>query len=582
MATESLLSMFPPVPTEQWERMIREAAPGPDYAAKLIWHPEEGLAVRPYYRAEDLAGLSFVDARPGEFPFVRGTRIHGGWRIREEIDAIDPEKGNQLAIESVAAGAEEVAFQRARIQNESNVALLLANLNEIPVHIAGANHRSIRLLLERLKKRPHQAGLSADLDPLADIEFSAEIIRDLAAEFRPFVFDARDFHEKGAGAIEEIGFLLSAAVDFLAEMQDRGVAIDRIASAIAFRFAMGPDFFVQIAKLRAFRMVWAQTLESFGGGGERAKAVIHASPSRWNETVYDRHVNVLRSTIEAISAVLGGADSISVTPFDECCKTSEDGSRRLARNIQIILKREALFDRVADPLGGSYLIEVLTNSIATKSWELFRELESAGGYRKATEAGIIPSMLEHRAKGREDAVAARRSVLVGTNRFADIAEKSADFSDAPVHGSKQRVACMFEDLRMRTERYAAAHGQLPLIVLAEIGDAKMRRARSQFVADFLACAGLPTEVRLFETPGQIAASPADLIVLCSSDAEYLLLAQELMPTLRMQKRQALVFIAGNPATAEQLTSLGIAGFIHLRSYANRVLREIQRQLGIKD
>lgn len=580
MITESLLATFSPVPAEQWERMIRETVAGPDYAEKLMWHPEEGLAVRPYYRSDDLAGLPFLDARPGEFPFVRGKRTHGGWRIREEIDAIDPEEANSRAIEAVAAGAEEVSYTRARIASESDVVFLLANLNEIPIHIATAVQTAFRLLHQQQMTNPHAAGLSLDVDPLAVVESSAEILRDSVPGLRPFVIDAAEFQENAAGAIEEIGFALGAGVDFLAEMQDRGLDIDLAVDAISFRFAMGPEFFVQIAKLRAFRMVWAHAVESFGGAREHANAVINASPSHWDKTIYDRHVNVLRATTEATSAVLGGADSISISPFDECCGPADDSSRRLARNTQLILKHEALLDRVADPVGGSYLIEVLTNAIACKGWKLFQELEGAGGFRKARERGIIKSVLARRTKAREETVAARRRVLTGTNRFANVAERAPD-CDSPLD-SKRREAERFESLRRRTDHHAAVHSRLPLVVLAEIGDAKMRGARSQFAADLLACAGLVSESRQFENPKQIAASGADMIVLCSSDSEYLSIAEDLIPVLRDQGSRSIVAVAGNPETAEQLRDLGVVEFIHLRSNAIQVLANILRQLEIKD
>lgn len=580
MATEKLLSMFPQVRTSQWEHMIRETVAGPDYAAKLIWHPEEGLAVRPYYRAEDLTGLWFLDARPGEFPFVRGTRCHGGWRVCEEIEVADPEEANRRAVQSVAAGAEEISYRCARIESESDIALLLTNLNEIPVHIGNASHQTVRLLRQRLNRHPHAAGVSADLDPLADLAFSTEAIENLLPGFRPFVIDAREFQENAAGAIEEAGFALSAAVDFLAAMQDRGLEIDRIAVSISFRFAMGPEFFLQIAKLRAFRMIWAQVLKSFGGTCEHATAVIHASPSHWDKTIYDPHVNVLRSTTEAMSAVLGGADSITIFPFDECSKPADDNSRRLSRNTQIILKHEALLNRVADPVGGSYLIESLTDAIAGRSWKLFQELENAGGYQKAKHAGIIDSVLSQRAKARENAVATRKRVLTGTNRFANPSERAVDLAHETLMESKPRLAAQFEELRRRTERYTAIHGRSPVILLAEIGDAKMRTARSQFAADFLACAGLPCETRLFDNAEQIASCATDMIVLCSSDAEYLGITQVLK--LHEKGRRPKLVVAGNPETAEPLRDLGVVEFIHMRSNAIEVLTKLQQQIGIKD
>ena len=581
MATESLLSEFPAVSTEEWERIIRESVSGAEYASRLIWHPEEGLAVRPYYRSEDLGSLTFLGAAPGEFPYVRGNSATGDWRIREEMDVQDPEEANRAACRAIAAGAEEIAFVAARIETASDVALLMGNLNEIPIHFENLTHSAARLLVERLSKKPHSADISASIDPLADMDFTEELLRDATTGFRPFQIRAEDFQERAAGCIEEIGFALAAAVDFLAEMRERGFGVGKITNSLSFSFAMGPEFFLQIAKLRAFRMVWAQAVESFGGSHQDAKAAIHARTSRWNTTVYDPHVNILRATTEAISAILGGAGSILVGPFDDCYRKPEESSRRLARNTQIVLKREALLSRVADPLGGSYLIEALTNAIATKAWKLFQELESAGGFRKAKAAGIVDSVLERHVAARDEATATRRLVLTGTSRFADPAETLPKHADAERIGSIPRAAQGFEQLRIRTERYAAASARLPRILLAEVGDAKMRTARSQFAADFFACAGLASEIEHFESPEEIAASEADLIVLCSSDAEYLALASELMPMLKARGSRAGVVIAGNPDNTEQLRALGNAAFIHIRCNAVEVLSALQRQMGIE-
>ncbi len=175
---------------------------------------------------------------------------------------------------------------------------------------------------------------------------------------------------------------------------------------------MGPEFFIQIAKLRAFRLVWAKAVESFGGAEETARTSIHGCTARWNATLYDPQVNILRATTEALSAVLGGADSISISPFDDWFRHPDESSRRLARNTQIIFKQEAFLSRVSDPVGGSYLIEALTNSIAARAWKLFQELESAGGYRKAVDTGLIASVLEKRLQSRDEAVALSDGALL--------------------------------------------------------------------------------------------------------------------------------------------------------------------------
>ena len=261
---------------------------------------------------------------------------------------------------------------------------------------------------------------------------------------------------------------------------------------------------------------------------ERRKAQearIHARTSRWNETIYDPHVNILRGTTEAMSAVLGGADSISVAPFDECYKAPDDASRRLARNTQILLKQEALLSRVADPGGGSYCLEIITDFIAREGWKTMQGIEAAGGYRKARD-GRSHQALERSlaAKGKSCIVAP--PIFTGTNQYANLSEKALDRIDAShdhsheqsqeqshEHGhehSEERGAQMYEQLRLRTERHAAKTGKSPRVLLAEIGDVKMRSARSQFAANFFGCAGFDIATQRFDSVAEIAADDADL------------------------------------------------------------------------
>lgn len=578
MQNAGFLSEFPPVSTAEWEQAIREIVAGTDYPAKLIWHAEEGLAVKPYYRAEDLAGLEFLKAGPGEFPFVRGARATSDWRIRERVEVVNPREANRAACEAVIAGASEIAFAGAKIADPTDISLLLANLDEIPIHFDGLSCDALRILVSQLSKEARPAGISASVDPLSDLDFSAELLGAASPGWRPFTISCEGFQEQAAGVIGEVGLAVSAAVEFLDQMSERGISIDRAVQSVGFSFSMGPELFLQIAKLRAFRMVWARIVESFCGNGENARAPIHARTAEWNKTIYDPHVNVLRATTEAISAILGGADSISVAAFDECYKLPDESSRRLARNTQLLLKREAHLSRVADPVGGSYLIESLTDSIAVKAWKLFQELESAGGYAKAKDAGIIGSVLENRERCRQDSVDHRRVILTGTNRFANSEENALERIDSVRSCTTARVAHSFESLRLRTEK--AAQKKLK-IVLAEIGDPKMRRARSQFASEFLACAGFAAEARQFRSAVEMAACEADVLVLCSSDQEYLPIVSELMPGLRTAGNCAHILVAGNPGTKDELSALGVSDFMHLGSNAVEVLDRLQ-QIGFGD
>ena len=581
MATDNLLQEFPPVSTQSWEDAIAKDLKGADYARKLIWHTEEGLAVKPYYRAGDITGLEFLNAAPGHFPYLRSARFTGDWQIREEIDAVDPEQANHAAQRAVAAGAEEIAFCNTAVQNTSDLGMLLADLQTIPVHFPDASETLLRLLIEWLAERQDSAPVSTGWNPLTNLDFAAEVIRTHPPRLLPFTIDGSKFEESGGTATEEVGFTLAAGVDILAEMQSRSRDIDRAATSIEFSFTIGANYFFQIAKFRAFRMLWARAVESFGGTDEGARARIHARTSRWNKTIYDPHVNVLRATTEAMSAILGGADSVTVAAFDECYKAPDEASQRLARNTQIILKREALLSHVADPGAGSYYLEFITDFIAREGWKSMQKIEAEGGYRNAIADGRISNALERSLAAKEKAVILRRRIFTGTNQYADHTEKASDRIDPLRLSGERRGAEVYEQLRLRTERHAADTGSLPRVLLAEIGDLKMRAARSTFAANFFACAGFDIITQRFQSSSEIAACDADLIVLCSSDAEYLELVSELALSLKELGRRTPIIVAGNPEFPEQLQAAGAADFIHIRSNPIEVLTSWQRQLGIK-
>jgi methylmalonyl-CoA mutase len=581
MSTEELLKEFPPVTTAEWEAVITADLKGADYAKKLVWQTPEGLAVKPYYRAEDLAQVPALNAAPGSFPFVRGLNAQGGWLITEAITEANPEQANSAARAAIAAGADQISFTGTAIANLSDLSLALAGLDEIPVHFASATPALLTLIAERLAQRPQTATISTGWNPLEDADFAAQLITKLPAKLIPFLIDGASFEESGANSVEEVGFTLAAGVDYLAAMSARGVAVEQATAALSFSFAMGANFFFQIAKLRAFREVWAQAVEGFGGKAEAAQARIAARTSRWNMAVYDAHNNILRGTTEALSAILGGANSITVAAYDECFREPNEASKRLARNTQIVLKQEAQLGRVADPGGGSYYLETLTSFLGKKGWELMQKIESVGGYQKASADGIIAGILAQSLGARNKLIAQRRDVLTGVNQFVNAQEKVLDQIEGNRIDSVRRAAQPFEWLRLRTERHAQATGSTPKVLLAELGDVKMRGARSQFAGDFLACAGFALTKQRFDQPEAVLAEQADVIVLCSSDPEYPALAAALLTALRTANRTTPVIVAGNPDTSEELKAAGVADFVHIRTNPIEFLTRWQQQLGIE-
>ena len=579
MATEHLLAEFPPVSTATWEEAILKDLKGADYAKKLIWQTDEGMAVKPYYRAADIESIDNIDAPPGVFPYARGTKPNGDWRIREEIDVIDAAEANRAATAAVVAGAEEISFLHASVSSAADLRVLLANLQEIPVHFAEADEALLRLLIDNLAKHPRHATISTGFDPLGNLDLAAEILGKSPASLHPFTLHASAFEEKGANAVVEIGFALAAGVDYLAAIEERHGDLNRAAEALSFSFAIGSNYFFQIAKLRAFRALWAHAVESFSVSQQSAKAHIDARTSRWNKTLYDPHVNVLRGTTEAMSAILGGADSLTVAPFDECYKKPDDASRRLARNTQILLKQEALFARVADPGAGSYCLEAITGHLSREAWKLMQSIEAAGGFGNAQY--VVAQALQRSLAAREKAVAQRRRVFTGTNQYANRNEQALERIDA-AHLDEARGTWAYEQLRLRTERHAAKTQKTPRVLLAEIGDVKMRGARSAFAANFFGCAGFEIITQYFDSADEISRNDADILVLCSSDHEYLSLTEALMTALNTENRATPVVIAGNPESAEQLTALGVADFVHIRSNPLATLAQWQQRLGIEE
>ena len=436
---------FPPVPTEAWEAAITQDLKGADYDKKLVWRTEEGLALRPYYRKEALAGLE------AQLQIPRGAG--NTWEIAQDA-------------------------------------------------------------------KPGPEAIRAD-----------------------------ELHESGAHAVQELGYGMAAAVERLAA---------GAAGEIELVFAVGPSYFIEIAKLRAARLIWRQVADAFGSAARMRVTV--RTPER-NKSLYDRYTNLLRVTTEAMAAVVGGCDRLTVEPsgFDP----------HLALNLQRILQEESHLDAVGDPAGGSYYIEALTDALAREGWKLLQQVEAQGGYAAAAASGSIEKALAETRAARAKAYSSRRRVLVGVNNYPNVAEKTPG---AEIDGGSQRIAGPFEKIRRRTNEHAAATGRYPKVLLLRRGDVKMKGARANFCLNFFGCAGFDiTEGEEYE------GTDADLIVLCSSDPEYLAFAREVVPKVRQA-----VLVAGNPkAEVAALQEAGVAGFIHVGSDAIATLTEWQDKLGMR-
>ena len=355
------------------------------------------------------------------------------------------------------------------------------------------------------------------------------------------------------------------------------------------------NYFMELAKFRSARMVWAQIVEQYNPESKDAcKMHVHAVTSRFNQTIYDAHVNLLRSQTETMSAALAGVDSITTTPFDVPYKKPDAFSERIARNQQFLLKEESHLDKVIDPAGGSYYIETLTVSLAKEAWKLFLEVEENGGFLACINNGTIQKAVNETAAKRHVDVARRKEILLGTNQYPNINETAAakiecdgdscgchhghhEHAEDNANGlSTKRAASDFEALRLATE----AASNRPKVFMLTIGNLAMRLARAQFSTNFFGCAGYEIIDNLgFETVQQgvdaALEKGADIVVLCSSDDEYATLAPEAFKYL---DGRAMFVVAGAPACMEDLQKEGISDFIHVRCNVLDTLKAFNAKL----
>jgi methylmalonyl-CoA mutase len=592
---------------------------GIPFERKLVTRTAEGVALQPLYTRADGAGLPDLASRPGAVPFLRGVRPQGykqrAWQVAQEIAVASPQAFNTALLADLMHGQDSVVLAPARpgpaggvvLENLADLGVALAgvDLSAVPVHLrAGADALPwaalfLALADQRGIARTALAG-SLTADPLAewaetgngaDLDGLYDSLAGWTAwaaqhtpELQTIGVNGAIWADAGGSAVHELAFALAAATDYIRALQARGVPPEVAGARLCFQFSSGPQFFMELAKFRAWRPLWTRVLAAFGAAPAlAARAPVQVATARWNKTRLDPHVNLLRVTTEALAAVLGGCDSLHIAPFDEVTGATDDFSRRVARNLHTILAEEFGFTQTADPAGGSWYVEKLTDELARKAWALFQTIESAGGLAAALRAGIPQRLIATAAAEKADAVGRRRLGLVGTNLFPNLKEKSAmvpscvppglagrseeaparavepDFSrtwparlEAAIGAARAgagvrelidrgrapgaaapdiatvvawRAAAGFERLRAASADYTLRSGHRPRVFLARMGPVKQHKARADFAAGFFAVGGF----EVLAGPGFSAtdaaaqaavAAGAPVVVLCSTDETY--------------------------------------------------------------
>jgi methylmalonyl-CoA mutase len=580
---------------EQWRKVTVKSLKGASFEKKLVTETYEGISLKPMYRKEDTENLPFLQSLPGKFPFTRGTKtLSHGWEINQEINVGTPAAFNQVALHDLSKGQttlnivldtptkrginpnealSEVGKEGLSISGVNDVAVALKDIDlaNVPLHInAGANSLPLLALFiayfEKGERSVDELHGCIGIDPIAELVTNGTLNYELedcytlmadvtkwAKENSPnlqtVLIHGNVYHDGGSSAVEELAFALATGVEYLDALISRDLDINSAASSIRFSLSVGSDYFMEIAKLRAARTLWAKIVKTFGGNEEAQKMTLHARTSAWTKTIFDPYVNMLRATTEAFSAAVGGADSMHVSCFDEAIQKSTPFSRRIARNTSIILKEEAHVARTIDPGGGSWYVEALTNEFAKKAWKLFQETEENGGISQSILTGFPQKVVQQTASKKVRNIALRKDIFVGTNRYVNIEEKELDRlandetlqindhfnqvkgqayisvdslaaisnkTEALIKAAKQgaslgelakatgrksesvlivkgiqptRGAMQFEELRQTINAEAETTGKRPSVFLANIGPIPSHKARADFAAGFFGAGG---------------------------------------------------------------------------------------------
>lgn len=614
---------------------------------KLFWRTYEGFDVENYYKAEDIENLDHLNTVPGKAPFIRSSKEVtdlNNWSIGQEISNTCTKTANGFIKRGLETGVQSFTLNfdkrikkacltccdkadgiNFRSTEKFNNLFEGIDIEKVPFNFKAG--RSSSLITDLFIKAANGKNIkgSVDNDFITEYAFTGSYGKTLEERisesvdifnttskfesFHPQCIDVTNYHEAGANVSMEIAFALSTAVDYI-DLYDGKVSAEDFIKRVRFNFPAGQYYLMEIAKFRAFRYLWYKITREYTCNEELGKANIHATTSKWTMTKYDPNVNMLRETTEAMSAVLGGVDELTVLPFDVLTKEPNEFSYRIAKNVQLLMKEECHFDTMVDPAGGSYYIEKLTSMIIEKAWEIFLAIQANGGMTKSIESGVVFNYINAVKAKKDKNIDFRSNILVGTNQYPNIGEllskseeRTYKYEDSDemskIIGTNcakavitpintYRAAEAFETIRMATEAHTEKTGKRPTAFLATIGNLTMRKARASFAMGFLGAAGFDIiDNNGFKTAedavSSFVKSNAEIIVICSSDEEYAEVAAPITKLAKTEKPGIVSVLAGYPQElVESLKEAGVDEFIHMKASSSEVLSRIQKVLGINN
>lgn len=596
---EKFFEEFSPVDKEGWIQKVVEDQKDQRFE-KLIWSTLEDIEVAPFYTSEDQTRFNHLKAYQHNFGnFNNPAYPARNWTNYEGLDIGKESMSNPAALQALNAGADGLLFNIG--SSEINFKALLKNV-ELPYCQVSfkSGSESYDLIAKYLNYSKTVYGDLSILNGFYDFDSIAnwtkgsqlkpsvfskigELLRQtgLTPGFKPLSIQGHHFHESGANIVQEIAFILNTVVEYFDKLTESETAIADIVGGIQVSLSIGSNYFMEIAKLRAIRILYHQLIKAYGlTNFQPADLQIHCTTSYWTKTIYDPETNLLRNTTEAMAAILGGCNSIMVDPHDLVSVPASTFSRRIARNISSILKEESYLDKIVDPAAGSYYLENLTGEIAQHSWDLFQEIEEKGGFIKAFEKNIIQEKIKTVRQKRHQNVARQKTIIVGTNQYSDpkdivsefIPAKQVDVSSNATgyeYLSGGRASKDIENLRIKTVKISNELKQSPSIIIVNMGNDKTQKVRSGFVRSFFNSSGFKTTAvdlkdDFQHTINDVLTQPGNVVVMCGSDEKYREKALPFTRSLKATAPKKLLYIAGRATELEhELLKEGLHGKIYL-------------------
>ncbi len=677
-----LSDIFPAPTYEDWKKEAEVLLKGAPFDKIMKTNTVEGITLEAIYNAEDIKDISYLDSKSGEFPFVRGTNFVEkqvkGWAIQQELSVKNLKEWNTITLNDLNKGQnslriklnnalcqrklltetkkEELFDNGLPIYNYHNFKTILKDIsiNHLTVDFeAGCSALSLFAMLKKyldennlslsdlkgsiagdfIKVLAENGKLNCSMPHLLDeIALVTKTVNESKSALKTILIDLSVYNNSGSSAVEDLALMCSTVVFYVDELQKRGLNPDDIFSKMTFVFSVGTNLFMEISKLRAARYLFAQIADYYGVTHENAKMRMHVKTSEYTKTAFDPWVNILRTSTEAFSAVLGGCDSLNISTFDFLNKESDEISRRIARNQQIILLEEAHLNAVNDPAGGSYYVEALTNELIQKSWAYFVSIEEKGGILESLKAGSIQDRMNQSHQFRSTQAEIRKDVLVGTSMYANLDEKklenksseiTEDFqsigsveestelslkaiTDSLANKSidiinsnlcnkkedgleiisipKRRLAEPFEYLRNASEKYKNSTGHRPKALFANIGDVIKNKPRYDFCVGFFEPAGFDCITHdSFENADEVLKNINDenVIILSSTDDMYPIIVPEFAKKLKEQYPEKVLVLAGYPKEhIKAFTEAGVDFFIYMKVNVIQTITQIMKKTGV--